>query len=95
MLICVICQVSCMLTYRMLICKEAIQIGLSEAKKAADKRYTQKLDQIMIRPYKEEGVAIRAAAANAGQSVQAYVLDSVRWRMKRDQAAEGLEDSTE
>lgn len=72
----------------MLICKEAIQIGLSEAKKAADKRYTQKLDQIMIRPYKEEGTAIRAAAANAGQSVQSYVLDAVRERMERDNFSE-------
>ena len=88
-----------MLTYSMLICKGAIQIGLSEAKKAADKRYTQKLDQIMIRPYKEEGVAIRAAAANAGKSVQSYVLDAVRERMQRDQSTsgsvEGVEDGTE
>lgn len=71
-------------------------MSLSEAKKAADKRYTNKLDQIMIRPYKEEGIAIRAAAVNAGQSVQAYVLDSVRWRMQRDQIdsgnVEGKED---
>ena len=73
-----------MLTYRMLIYEGGVKIGLSEAKKAADRRYTQKLDQIMIRPYKEEGVAIRAAAAAAGMSVQAYVLDAVRKRMQRD-----------
>ena len=77
-----------MLTYRVLICKGAIQIGLSEAKKAADKRYTQKLDQIMIRPYKEEGIAIRAAATAAGKSVQSYVLDAVREHMKRDNSSQ-------
>ena len=73
-----------MLTYYTLICKGGIHIGLSEAKRAADKRYAQKLDQIMIRPYKEEGAAIRAAAANAGKSVQSYILDAVRERMRRD-----------
>lgn len=53
-------------------------MALSEAKKAADKRYTDKLDNIMIRPYREEGSIIRAAAAAAGMSVQAYVLRAIR-----------------
>lgn len=57
---------------------------LSDAKKAADKRHVSKLDNIMIRPYKEEGAAIRAAAANAGKSVQKYVLEAVREKMERD-----------
>ena len=61
-------------------------MALSEAKKAADKRYTSKLDNIMIRPYREEGVTIRAAAAAAGMSVQAYVLRAVRAWMEREQA---------
>lgn len=60
---------------------------LSEAKKAADKRYVNKLDNIMIRPYREEGSAIRAAAAAAGMSVQAYVLQAVRAWIEREQAA--------
>lgn len=66
-------------------------MALSEAKKAADKRYTSKLDNIMIRPYREEGSAIRAAAAAAGLSVQAYVLQAVRAWMEREQAAAGPE----
>lgn len=59
---------------------------LSEAKKAADKRYVNKLDNIMIRPYREEGSVIRAAAAADGMSVQAYVLRAVRAWMEREQA---------
>lgn len=61
-------------------------MALSEAKKAADKRHAAKLDNIMIRPYREEGAMIRAAAATAGQSVQSYVLQAVRERMEREHA---------
>ena len=53
-------------------------MALSEAKKAADKRHMNKLDNIMVRPYREEGAAIRAAAAAAGMSVQKYILCAVR-----------------
>ncbi len=56
-----------------------------------NKRYLEKLDQIMIRPSKERGTEIRAAAALAGQSVQAYILQAVAERMERD--AEGCESS--
>ena len=42
----------------------------------------------MIRPSKEEGQQIRDAAAKAGQSVQAYVLDAVRERMADDSRGE-------
>ena len=59
-------------------------MALSPAKKASDARHHTKLDQIMIRPYKEEGAAIRAAAAAAGMSVQAYILQAVRAWMGRD-----------
>ncbi len=61
-------------------------MALSEAKKAADKRYGAKLDQIMVRPYKHEGAAIRIAAAERGQSVQSYILQAVRDRMSRERA---------
>lgn len=63
-------------------------MALSEAKKAADKRHTAKLDNIMIRPYREEGVTIRTAAAAAGKSVQGYVLEAVREKMERERAGE-------
>ena len=37
----------------------------------------------MIRPSKDKGGAIRAAAAAAGQSVQAYVIQACFKRMQR------------
>ena len=49
----------------------------------AVKRYQATRDAIMIRPSKEAGQEIRAAA-DAGQSVQAYILQAVRDRMSRD-----------
>ena len=61
-------------------------MALSDAKKAADKRHIAKLDIIKIQPYKEEGTAIRAAAAAAGKSVQGYVLEAVREKMERERA---------
>ena len=56
----------------------------TEAQKRASINYNRKQDNIMIRPTKEEGAEIRAAAANAAQSVQAYVLQAVRERMERE-----------
>ena len=54
----------------------------TEAQKRASSNYNRKQDNIMVRPSKEEGAAIRQAAADAGQSVQAYVLDAIRRRMQ-------------
>jgi uncharacterized protein (DUF1778 family) len=54
----------------------------SKAHSEANVRYNRSRDNLMIRPTKEEGSAIRAAAADAGQSVQQFVLDAVRVRMK-------------
>lgn len=67
-------------------------MALSEAKKAADKRYNAKLDQIMIRPYKEKGVEIRRAAKARGMSIQAYILEAVQMRMDREA---GLSETVE
>lgn len=50
----------------------------------AVKRYQATRDAIMIRPSKEAGQEIRTAAADAGQSVQAYILQAIRDRMSRD-----------
>lgn len=50
----------------------------------AVKRYQATRDAIMIRPSKEAGQEIRTAASDAGQSVQAYILQAVRDRMSRD-----------
>ena len=56
----------------------------SQARKESIARHVAKLDQIKIQPHREEGAEIRASAAEAGQSVQAYVLQAVRERMQRD-----------
>ena len=56
----------------------------SQAKKDANARYIAKLDQIKIQPLKEEGEAIRAAAAAAGMSLQAYILEAIREAMAKD-----------
>lgn len=45
----------------------------------------EKYDRLSINPSKDEGQRIRQAAADAGQSVQAYILEAVRERMEKDQ----------
>ena len=50
----------------------------SDAHNSATIRYNRARDNIMIRPTKEEGAEIRQAAAAAGKSVQAYILDVLR-----------------
>ena len=59
-------------------------MALSKQKAISDKRHLDKLDKIKIQPYKAEGAAIRQAAADAGQSLQGYILQAVRERMDRD-----------
>lgn len=55
----------------------------TEAEKAAVKRYQATRDNIMLRLTKEDGQQIRHAAAEAGQSVQAWVLNCCREYIKR------------
>lgn len=59
---------------------------VSAARRAGNDRYNAKCDYINIRPLKPDGAAIRAAAKNAGQSLQGYILDAVHDRMERDGA---------
>lgn len=54
---------------------------VTEAHKRASKKWNESRDNIMIRPDKDEGQQIRAAAAAAGQSVQQFILSAVRMRM--------------
>lgn len=56
----------------------------TDAQKRASTNYNRRQDNIMIRPNKEEGAAIRTAAAAAGMSVQAYVLRAVRVWMEQE-----------
>ena len=57
------------------------KMASTEAQKRAVKKAQAKCDAIMLRPPKEEGAAIRAAAFAAGQSTQQYVLQAARERL--------------
>lgn len=63
----------------------------TEAQIKANVKYNKSRDNIMLRPSKEEGRDIRQAAADAGESLQGYILEAVRQRM----AAEDLAGSQE
>lgn len=64
----------------------------TEAQRRAVIAYNKRQDNIMVRPSKEDGAAIRAAAAAAGQSVQRYILDAVAARMAAEQATQPRND---
>lgn len=55
----------------------------TEAQIKANVKYNRGKDNIMIRPDKDEGKQIRQAAADAGKSVQAYILQAVREYMDK------------
>lgn len=59
-------------------------MAVSEPHKRASYKYNASRDNIMIRPEKAEGAAIRAAAETSGQSLQAYILQAIRERMERE-----------
>ena len=61
-------------------------MALTEQKANTNKKHIDKLDLIRLQPYKAEGAQIRQAAADAGQSLQGYILQAVRERMERDKA---------
>lgn len=52
-------------------------MSISEAKSKANSRWNAKQDNIMIRPDKATGAAIRAAAAASGQSLTQYILSAL------------------
>ena len=56
----------------------------TEAKRASNRKSDMKYQQILLKPYKEDGQLIREFAAAAGQSVQGYILQAVRERMDRE-----------
>lgn len=58
-------------------------MATSEARIRANVKYNKSRDNIMIRPSKETGQQIRQAAADAGQSVQQYILQAVSDRMEK------------
>lgn len=64
----------------------------TEAQRRAVIAYNKRQDSITLRPSKEDGAAIRAAAAVAGQPLQRYILDAVAARMAADQATQPRDD---
>lgn len=61
---------------------------VSDKKRASNDRYNATCDYISIRPKKDAGQEIRAAAEKAGQSLQGYILQACRERMDRERAAD-------
>lgn len=60
----------------------------TEAQRRAVIAYNKRQDSITLRPAKDVGAAIRAAAAEAGQPLQRYILDAVAARMAAESKAE-------
>lgn len=57
---------------------------VSAARRRTNDAYNAKCDQILVKPLREEGQAIRQAAVRAGQSLQGYILQACHERMQRD-----------
>lgn len=55
----------------------------SEAQKRANIAYNRRQDAIMLRPDKETGARIRAAAQEAGKPLQRFVLEAVLEKMDK------------
>lgn len=56
----------------------------TDAQIRAAVKYNRGRDSITLRPSKDDGGAVRAAAAAAGQPVQVYILQACKERMRRD-----------
>ena len=56
----------------------------SDAQRKAVLAYQKRQDSIMLRPPKDDGAQIRAAAAAAGMSMQAWILAACAEKMQRD-----------
>ena len=67
----------------------------SDAQRKAASRYLATKKTVTIRFDPTEAVAVRTAAAAAGESTQGYILTAVRQRMDRDASAPetGLEST--
>ena len=60
-------------------------MSVSEAQKKASAKWNRSRDNIIIRPDKETGAAIRAAAAAAKLSVQQFILMAVEHFMNHSE----------
>lgn len=65
----------------------------TDAKRRGNAAYQKRQDALTIRPSRAEGAHIRAAAAEAGQSVQRFILDTLRARIGTPPEDEGTNDT--
>ena len=61
---------------------------VSDAKRRGNDKYNLKCDYISLRPLKPVGERIRRAAADAGESLQGYILDAVDTRIAFDESGQ-------
>ena len=61
---------------------------VSQAKRASNDKYNATCDYISIRPRKDTGAEIRAAAAAAGMSLQGWILQACAEKIERSAAKE-------
>ena len=59
-------------------------MAVSDAHKRASKKWNSAHDTIVIRPDKETGTTIRAAAKAAGISIQQFILAAISEFMSKD-----------
>jgi uncharacterized protein (DUF1778 family) len=64
-------------------------VPVSESKRRGNDKYNAKCGSINTKPLKEKGSIIRQAAADAGQSLQGYILQAIDERMEREKVAKG------
>jgi len=57
---------------------------VSDSRRRANDKYNAKCGRIELRPLRDDVEEIRAAATDAGQSLQGYILQAVRERMERE-----------
>ncbi len=66
-------------------------MAINPKKRITNDRYNAKCTQINIKPLTQEADAIKKAAADAGQSLQGYILQAVRERMEREKGKQERE----
>ena len=62
--------------------KGARAMALSPKKRISNARYNEKCDNFNLRPTKERGQQIRAAAAASGESLQGFCLKAIDFYME-------------
>ena len=71
---------------------KVVLMSYTPNKAASNKRYLDKFKTFTLRVLPDEQQHIRYAAADAGQSVQAYILQAIRKRMERDNNDKSRDD---